>query len=67
MKLTRVSVMKPDTFMRNNCENKNPKEQRKSLLASRDKATKGYRKRSLGDSKEGSFDRGLKVQLTENM
>jgi hypothetical protein len=38
--------MKPDTFIRNNCENKTTKSN-KSLLASKDKATKGYRKRSI--------------------
>jgi hypothetical protein len=36
----------PDTFMRNNRGNKTTKSN-KSLLASRDKATKEYRKRSL--------------------
>jgi hypothetical protein len=46
MELTRVSVMKPDTFIRNNRGNKTTKSN-KSLLTSRDKATKGYRKRSI--------------------
>jgi hypothetical protein len=46
MELTRVSVMKPDTFIRNNRGNKTTKSNI-SLLASSDKATKGYRKRAI--------------------
>jgi hypothetical protein len=46
MELIRVSGMKPDIFIRNHRGNKTTKSN-KSLLASRDKATKGYPKRSI--------------------
>jgi hypothetical protein len=63
MKLTRVSVMKPDTFMRNYCGNKNPKSKENLFLLRGTKRREDIGKDPSGESKKGTFDRGW----TDNM